>query len=302
MDYAVDPNDPHMLIHLGMALCRAGKYEEATQHLRRLLDMNLGAVDGMRWVYDVLIDLAHMAGNRDEAARLTEQGLALFPGDEYLLLVRAKEFCAQKDYSAAVEVLKRVMHDSPSRKMLYATAGNVKTKLAPLMLGTVYGLQLSYAEAESTLQAVVAAFPDDCEALFNLGLVYLEPYRRPELVALIERIFKTPGGSMHAGLLSAMCHLRHGDLGVASQIIDQLIGANPQQARPRMLRAECLSRSNAPLEDQLRAHHDVLRVSPGNVVALNGIQMVEQVRRQAAFSTSPSASTSGVVMPGIPVG
>ena len=74
MDYAVDPNDPSTLFHLGMAMLRSRQYDEAAKHLVRILELDLGKAACVRWVYDALIGLAQVAGKPAEAACVREAG------------------------------------------------------------------------------------------------------------------------------------------------------------------------------------------------------------------------------------
>jgi tetratricopeptide (TPR) repeat protein len=162
------------------------------------------------------------------------------------------------------------------------------------------------AQAEAALQAVLNSDAADCEALFNLGLLYLDQGRRTDLVQLMQRLLETPRGALNSKLLAALCYLRHGNLDVARQLIDDVIANDPNLIRARMLRVEWLSRSNSPLEELIRAINDVLRVQPGLFEAQNWLRKVHQMQAaaadaaRAAPAAMPAWSSPAVVMQGIP--
>jgi glycosyltransferase involved in cell wall biosynthesis len=291
MDYAVDPHNPSVLFHLGIAQVFSGNYPEATRHFLRLLNMDLTPTDAVRWVYDALIDLALLTSNPAEAARYA-----------YLLYARAKTFYICKDYQPAICLLERAIR-APRRELLFQVPGNVKAKLAPLMLGAAHRMLGDSERAEAAFQVVLNSDAADCDALFNLGLVYLDQGRRTDLVQLMQRLLETSGGASNAKLLAALCYLRHGNLNVARQLIDDVIGNDPTLIRARMLRVEWLSRSYAPLEELIRAINDVLRIQPGLFEARNWLQKLRQMQAAAAASAPapmPAWSSSPIPMSGIP--
>jgi hypothetical protein len=149
------------------------------------------------------------------------------------------------------------------------------------------------------------------QSWYNLGLIYLDQGLGLKLAPVIQTLMKLPRGNIEAGLLAALWHVRLGDLSVAEPIIDELIATSPNLARPRMLRAEYLSRRQAPLETQMRALRDVLRVHPGNLEAKEWIEAGRKLQaasmetQVAAWSSSvvatPAVATPGVATPGAAV-
>jgi tetratricopeptide (TPR) repeat protein len=301
MDYAVDPNNPSTLLHLGMTLYRTHN-GEAKRHLLRLLEMDLGSVTFMRRVYYTLAELSLMEGKPDQAAEFAERGLALFPHDEHLLFAQASAWYELEEYAAAVSALETIIHGLPSRHMLFGAIGNVRSKLAPRMLGAARRMQRAYREAEAALQAVLQEFPTDAISWYNLGLVYLDQGDGQRLAPVVRKLLDLPRGNIDAGLLAALWYLRHGDPSLAGPIIEDLIAQAPQMPRPRMLRAEWLSRCRAPLEAQIQALRDVLRIHPGNTEAQRWLQVAHRVQSAAAQPAASTASTSVILMPGVAVG
>ena len=290
MDYAVDPDRPSTLLHLGMVLHQAGHIGEARRHLLRLVDMGLDSAF-MQLVYDALASMALKEGNHREAIRFAQQGLLLFPDDEQLLFMLASAWYALENYSQATRTLERIIHGTHRRRMVFAAVANVRTRLAPCMLGAVHRAQRNYVQAEATLHSVLREFPADRHASYNLGLVYLDQNRGQDLSGIIRQLQTHPDGIRQAALLAALWKLRHGQPAQAETIINFLIARWPHLPRPRMLRAECLSRRGAPVEDQIRALRDVLRVQPSCAEAQRWLALAQRV--QHAPVPPPAATVYG---------
>jgi tetratricopeptide (TPR) repeat protein len=174
--------------------------------------------------------------------------------------------------------------------MFFHEVGDVKTQLVPLLLGATYRMLGEFNRAENVLQEALKAHPDDAELMFNLGLVYLDQGRRIDLIRLMQTLLTVDGGAANAKLLTGLCYLRHGDLNIARQLIDELVASEPELVRARMLRVELLSRALAPLEDQIRAINDILRLDPASFEArnwLNKVRQIQAARVPAAIPTSP---------------
>jgi len=107
----------------------------------------------------------------------------------------------------------------------------------------------------------------------------------PEGLKTVGRqLLKLPGGDPFAGLLVALWHLRHGDLATAGQFIDQLLATDPQAIRARLLRAEWLNKMNAPLDTQIAALRDIVRITPGDKEAQRFLEQALKIKQQAAVA------------------
>jgi len=289
MDYAVDPNDVSTLFHLGMALRHTPYTTEAKSHLLRLIKLPIAPRVCMRFAYDALAFLALKAGDPQEALLFVSRGLALFPDDEQLLLSQATAYYSQENYDSAGRTLERLISAPPVKHMHFTSLAHIRTKVAPVMLGTVRRFQGRHAESEAIFHAVLRDFPADKTCWFNLGLLYLDQCHEAAVQFVIQRLESLRGGDTLAGLLSALWHLRHGDPALAGPIVDQLIAKEPRAPRPRMLRAELLSRLRAPFDEQIRALQDVLRVEPGDLETQRWLQLTMQAK-EAAQRLVPAGS------------
>lgn len=297
MDYAVNPGDVSTLLHLGTALHMLGNDREAKRCFLRILNENTGPHEYMRRVCDMLIELSCISGDVAGAASFVERGLTWFPNDEILLLARAKLHYLRKDFASSIRAAEHLIEHARPRELHYQTPDNVKTRLAPLLLAAAYRMQRDYYRAEQVLQELIAGAPTDCEALFNLGMVYLDQANWPPFVALVSRLASTSGGETGAAVLTAKMLLRHGELRGAAQLIDQIIAKEPFLVRARLLRMEYLSRAQQPLEVQIRAHRDLLRISPDNLEARAWLENVEKSSRH---NDEPPISPLALVMSASP--
>jgi tetratricopeptide (TPR) repeat protein len=293
MDYAVNPDNPNTLLHLGMSLCNVRNTKESRKHLQRLVATGDRGAPYLRWAYSLLCQLSLTDGNPTEAALIAQKGLAQFPDDESLGLSLALAHYAREDYAATSRALETIIDSQPTRHMMYATPANIRQKVAPGMLGSVRRMQGKFAEAESLMQGVLHAFPADVITWYNLGLTYLDQCDGARLAPVIKRLLTLPKGNVQAGLLAALWHLRHGNPALAGPIIDDLISQVPQAAHPRMLRAEWLSRCGYPMEAQMRALRDVLRLQPSNIEARRWLELAERVQGSPALgAVAPSAAAA----------
>lgn len=291
MDYAVDPDDVNTLLHMGSAQLALGNHAEAKRCFQRILDMNLGSAECMRRVYDMLIQLSYLPGEAADAAGFTHRALNCFPDDEIFLFTRAKLRYLDGDFAATIRELEYLRSHARPRNFHYQTPTNVKTRLAPLLLAAAYRMQQDYARAERTLEELIRVLPNDCEALFNLGMAHLDEACWPKFVELVHRLAATAGGATGAALLTAKMLLRQGDFPQAARLIDQIIDQEPYLPRARMLRTEYLALSKQPLEIQIQAHRDLLRIDPANCEVRAWLKRTEQLARPATLPQW-SANTS----------
>lgn len=295
MDYALDPDDPSTLLHLAMSLGGVGALREARDKLLRLTEISEPTHPCMRRVFSALSEIAIHDGQADAAIAYARRGLQHFPHDLYLQFAEASALYSLERYGECILLLEKVIQSIPEPTLLIGAPGDVEQKLAPRMIGAAKRMQGAHDEAVAILQQVLERFPDDVSSWYNLGLVYLDQGDSKRLQSLVRHLITLPDGRMDASTLAALWHLRAGNLPTAGAVIDQLIAESPRDPLPRMLRAEWLSRSGAPLRDQLRALRDLLRLQPGNLEAQYWVQQIELAQgAPAGVSTPPTPTFTGV--------
>jgi tetratricopeptide (TPR) repeat protein len=283
MDFAVDPENHSTLLHLSLALVALGKCQEARKLLLRLQATGDASQPYMRRVYRALAEIALHQGQPHEAVKTAALGLSQFANDEQLLFAQASAYYSLEEYEQCANLLEALLHLPPSGpRFVISAATDMHKRGAPRMLCAVRRMQGRFAEAEAAFDRVLAHFPDDLIALYNLGLVYLDQQDGAKLAALIQKLIKIKAGRVNGGTLAALWHLRNGLLPRAGELIESLIAEAPHLPAPRMLRAEWLSRSGASWSDQARALKDLLRVQPGNLEAQRWLQAVQERQHLAA--------------------
>ncbi len=288
MDYAVDPDDKSTLLHLATALCATKSAQQAKIHLMHLISLSDESADYMRWAYEALTQIALREGQIHQALEYAARGLARFAGSDHLLFLQASAHYLLGDYAATARTLEILISSPPKREIPFGSPAQIQTKLAPSLLGTVRRFQGSFAEAEVIFRGVLRQFPSDNSTWYELGLLYLDLRNAHGLKSVATQLLSLPGGGLSAGLLVALWHLRYGDLALAGRVIDDLIAMQPNLPRPRMLRAEWLSKMNAPLDTQIQALRDVLRIAPGNIETQHWLQLAMQAK-EASIAPATAA-------------
>src|SRR4029077_21042027 len=81
-----------------------------------------GEIEDGAWILTQMAHLNLAIGNIDEAEKLSQQALVMFPGYHYALASLAKVRIQQKRYDDAVELLKRRYQAAPHAENLYELA------------------------------------------------------------------------------------------------------------------------------------------------------------------------------------
>jgi tetratricopeptide (TPR) repeat protein len=303
MDYAVNPDDPQILVDLGFATAQCGNFTEARRLLRRVLEQREQSSFLLLRVFTTLGELETHAGNFHEVASLMSRGLSLFPGDDYLAYMQAEAYYNLGRYDLAKRLLAGIINGPPQPRGLHVgTPADVKRRLAPLGLGEVLRSERAHAQAEAIFRGVAEAFPSDASAWYFLGRVYVDLGNPLGLDQVVSRLAGCERGNFYAALLIGAWQLSQRDWRGAEATIDDLICQAPQMLLPRVMRASCLSRRGAPAAAQLQAYRDVLRVQPGNAHAVSMVERLSAPCTVPAAANSVGLSTSVILGAGVPNG
>jgi len=299
MDFAVNPQDSSTLVHLGMAYLHLGRWTDARQHLRRVLDITTTRCEHLRQVFCALARIDIHEGKLHDALAMIDQGLSHFPRGEYLLFLRAECLYELDRFAEARATLIALLAASGEPQYRGGVPAEIRNKLAPRRLADIYRMERDFLSAETLLKAVVARHPDDTISWYLLGRVYLDSRQQQQLLALHQQLRRCPQGEIFASLLLATWHLERSQLEDAGRVIDHLISTAPQMPLPRILRAEWLTRTAAPTADRIHACRDILRLQPGNLDAQRMLQHLERTQREVPV-TAQSYATAGVTAEGLP--
>jgi tetratricopeptide (TPR) repeat protein len=304
MDYAVDPDDPSTLLHLGQAYAEMGQADEAKKYLMRILSIEQRPLDYLRRVFATLCELALAQGRHQEVMAVADRALQLFPRDPHISYVLAEALYEVDRYKAAEGLLLEIINRPESPEYHAGAPGDIQRKLAPRSLGEVLRIQGAHAAAEAVLRTVVKVFPRETISWHALGRVYIDTGNRQKLDEVRASLAECPDGKVFSSLLLAAWCLLRGELQSAEAVIDELIAQAPQMPMPRLMRAEWLRRCGAPAAARLQACRDLLRVQPGNAQALQMVEQLEAAQRQPVVPPANSEGwhTSVVFGPGAAAG
>jgi tetratricopeptide (TPR) repeat protein len=300
LDYAVDPENPSTLLHLGITYARSGNSALARKYLLQMLAAEQPSCDYLRHAFSTLAEMSLCEGKCHESLDIATRALTLFKHNQHFLYLQAESLYELDQYAAARSVLMQIINGPDAPQFRGGAPHEIKNKLAPRCLGEVLRIERHLAAAESVLQAVVHHFPDDAMSWYVLGRVYIDTADWPALDRIRERLQACSQGETLSLLLLAGWQLKRGKLELADSVVDELIAKAPQLTIARLMRAELLCRRNAPVAARLRAYRDVLRVQPGNAMAAEMIEQLENSLRKPAGEAGWSSSIT--VAPTAPSG
>jgi glycosyltransferase involved in cell wall biosynthesis len=298
MDYAVDPDDTSTLVHLGLSYARLGLSNEARKYLLRLLKTD-HASEWMRRVYSTLAELALREGKFQDGLDVIARGLSQFPDDQNLLYMQAECLYELDRFDAARGALLRIISSTDERQYHGGSPAEVRHKVAPRKLGDIHRILGAYAKAVDAFESVLSVFPEDTLTWYSLGRVYVDTHCWDRTEATAQRLRLCPQGHIFASLLLATWHLEHHEFDAAAVLIDELIAEVPQMPFPRLMRAELLTRTGAPIETRIQACRDVLRVQPGNPDVVRMLVDLEDAQRRPTQPRADQWCTSVVLGAGI---
>lgn len=267
LDYAIDPTDPVTLFNLGTTYQNLGESGEALTYLLSSLKYVDQSSDWVRALFGAISDVLTSLGRREEALATLTQGLTRFPQDSGLLTRRAALLSQVGDLGGAEQCLLKLLR-APQDNCL--TAGCEKTidrREARWLLGSVYQEQGRFREGERIFQELLAEYPEYVQAWVGLGHIYLAQRRQDDVEYVSRQLEKCRCGAAYAAFMRAESCMDHGEMKFARELIDKAIELAPRMIWPRLVLAEWLEESGAPLNDCIAAHRDVLRMSPGNSFA-----------------------------------
>jgi tetratricopeptide (TPR) repeat protein len=288
MEHAIDPTDPVTLFNLGMTQLHIGLNEDALTSLLSSLKHLQGNADWMRRLFALTATALQRLARREEALSILFQGLKRFPHDVDLLTQQANLYGQLGDLGAAERTLLRLLR-APAEQCLQSGSRNVLDRReARCLLGMVYRDQGRLPDAERVLQEVLGDFPDFVQAWVSLGYVHLSQRHFAELNHVCQQILKCPDGQVYALVLQAEGLIARGELELAHPLLEEAISLAPKMVWPRLVLAAWLIKTGAPVDQCRQAQRDILRLDPGNALAMENLALLE---RSAAAGNSPLAWT-----------
>jgi len=267
LDYAIDPTNPVTLYNLGTTYHNLGEAGEALTYLLSSLKHVDHSADWVRGLFAVVGDVLANLGRREEALAILSQGLTRFPHDSGLLTRRAALLSQVGDLGGAEQCLLKLLRAPQENCLTTGCEKTIDRREARWLLGSVYQEQGRFREGERVFQELLAEYPEYVQAWVGLGHIYLAQRRHEDVEYVSRQLEKCRCGAAYAAFMRAEGCMDRGEMKVARELIDKAIELAPRMVWPRLVLAEWLEESGAPLNDCIAAHRDVLRMSPGNAFA-----------------------------------
>ena len=202
------PNDPELLLKVGVNQLVAGNTDEAVRLFSQAL--KLSPKDGDTLYY--LAQAYHLKGDNDLALSTIKRCLELQPNEPSVWQKYGELLCSSKNYDAALTWLLKAQHADPtldridfdlgtasfdnmdltdaveySKKAAWAQPGN---PLTLALLAAAYSKLGRWGDAEPVYTQLLTQKPDDPASLLGLGHCELELKNYTAAVASLERLLQ----------------------------------------------------------------------------------------------------------------
>lgn len=276
VDYAVAPEDPAVLYHLGKEFMQLGNPHDALAYLCKSLQYARPKDSWVARVYLEAVNVFSALGRKSEALELARKGLEHFSSCASLRLASAELMCELGCFAQAIPVLKELADAPPARSFHMGVPGQNIHSRARSLLGIAHFHRQQFDEAGVLFGQIAAEDPASTEAWTWLGFLHLALADGPGLAGDIERLLSLPGGEPLARCLEAEALKQRGLLSQALASAESAVGLAPSLPLARMLVAELLMTLEPRSQRLRKALQEVLRVSPGNVPAVEELARLDR--------------------------
>lgn len=276
MDYTLDPQDAATLYHMGLTQRKIGNHEGALSSFLLGLKYVRSQGDWVRGLYAAASECCGQLGRHEDAASIAKQGLEVFPRDTALLTILANSLCQLGDLGGAERLLLRAVAYPADEIFLCHDATMANGQQALVMLGWVYCDQGRYLEAERVLQEVLASRPDFVQAWCGLAYLYIFQNRWESVEEVSRQLDKCDRTGVYRDVVRAESLSAQKMYEPARSLLESAMERAPQLLWPRVALATLLVETGADVATCRAAQHEVLRLAPGNKVALANLKRLEQ--------------------------
>jgi tetratricopeptide (TPR) repeat protein len=272
-----EPDDPHILSHLGQTYLAFGRVAEALPHLRRGLERAGADGSSTRKLYGQLARAYYQTGQRSEALGVCRRGQSCHPDFAELVFLEGQLLSDLGDLSAAERSFRRLLQ--PGAPFVSGDAGLCGYK-ARQSLAAIYRRQGRIADAEMELNAIVAERPDYEPGWLALCELWAAQSRVAEIERAADRLQAAAPGSALSAIFRAWTHRLRGDLPAARRILGEVTGRDPLAFWPRVLLSDILLQEGRDLAEAERLLREVLALNADYAPARQKLSAV--VQRRAA--------------------
>lgn len=220
----LSPGEPTIHGFLGLERYQAGDLDGAIAAFQRSVELDPDNAD----LWSSLGGVYLAAGKNREAAVAFERSLAIRP-TAAVLSNYAEIRKQQKDYAAAVTLLRRALELEPSHPVFWGNLGDA-LQGDPL---TASQAPDAYARAARLAGEFLAISPDDPIMTAARGWYLANSGERRQALEMVERARRLGTGSAEVGLLNAMTMAAVDDHAAAREWIEMARGAGMPESRIR---------------------------------------------------------------------
>jgi tetratricopeptide (TPR) repeat protein len=279
---AENPNDALALFHLGWTWHLLGNAQQALPVLGRFLQVADPALAVVRKAYILVVRSLRNLGDREQALRFTQAGLARYPGDTELNFHQGQMLKEKGDFAAAEACLLQLFSPSPgSQRAAIGDDPGLRGFKGRCALAEVYRDSGRLAEAEAQYRLALAEQPDFIVALICLSDVITSQGKWDDAEALASQVERRPGGALTAALLRARAHMFRKDYATARRIAESAIAQAPQAIWPREVLSHVLVLEGRDWIAAERALLDLLALQPNNPTALQNLAVARRALGRA---------------------
>jgi tetratricopeptide (TPR) repeat protein len=281
MASAENPADALTLFHLGWTWDLLGNYQQALPVLGRFLQVAHPSLSVVRKGYNLVVRCLRNLGDREQALRFAQAGLALYPGDAELCF-HTGQLLKERGEFAAAEACLRQLFEGPAGQ--YSAVGDdpaIRGYKGRCALAEVYRDSGRLAEAEAQYRLVLAEQPDFIVAQICLSDVIMSRGKWDDAEALARQIERRPGGALTATLLRARAHMFRKDFATARQLAESAVAQAPQAVWPREVLSHVLVLEGRDWVAAERVLRDLLAMQPNNPTALQNLAVAQRALGRA---------------------
>jgi tetratricopeptide (TPR) repeat protein len=278
---AEDPNDALTLFHLGWTWDLLGNPQQALHVLGRFLQVAQPTLAVVRKAYNLVVRCLRNVGDREQALRFAQAGLARYPGDTELCFHLGQLLKERGDFAAAESCLRQLFEAPPGP---YAAIGDdtaIRGYKGRCALAEVYRDSGRLAEAEAQYRVVLNEQPDFIVAQICLSDVIMSQGKWDEAEALARQIEARPGGTLTATLLRARAYMFRKDYATARQLAESAVAQAPQAVWPREVLSHVLVLEGRDWIAAERVLRELLAMQPNNPTALQNLAVAQRALGRA---------------------
>ena len=240
LDYAVSPNDPAVLFHLGKECARIGLNAEALGFLVKSLHLVTSRGTWVARLYGDIISTLILLDRKPEALAMVNQALVHFPTSHELLFRQAELLEGQGNRAAAEQSLRSLLQAPAQNRFGDALSVIELRRQAYRSVGAACLARGDFEQAEHFFQQWIAENPLDADAWCMLGYSYVRRGFAQKAEFVVRQLRKLPNGEAFAcGIQSEICKFQ-GDWSAARQHLERAIVIAPELLMPRAMLVDLL--------------------------------------------------------------